>query len=69
MHKNNKSLRKQKKKSQVFDQNFENQRKSRFKKKKKAEGKPTWSSKSDQGLPEPGCPTDICSGFHILKFT
>jgi hypothetical protein len=37
--------------------------------KKKAEGKPTWSSKSDQGLPEPGCPTDICSGFHILKFT
>jgi hypothetical protein len=35
MHKNNKSLRKQKKKSQVFDQNFENQRKSRFKKKKK----------------------------------
>jgi hypothetical protein len=38
-------------------------------KKKKTEGKPTWSSKSDQGLPEPGCPTDICSGFHILKFT
>jgi hypothetical protein len=35
MHKNNKSLRKQKKKYQVFDQNFENQRKSRFKKKMK----------------------------------
>jgi hypothetical protein len=34
---------------------------------KKPREKRPRTSKSDQGLPKPGCPADICTGYQMLK--